>query len=82
MVTEKMKLDYNNLMRLMVETLESGKTEVVNNNAFVIGIGLELLTAYMKDIAERALELNDEILIGLLLNMNLLEEKEKEEETT
>ena len=77
MKTQRIKLHYNNLMRMIDETLGSDDTEAVKNNAFGIGIGLELLTEYMKNIAERALELNDEVLIGLLLDMYLLEEKER-----
>ena len=82
MSNKNLKLDYNNLMRLIVDTLDSDDIETVADNAYGIGVGLELLTAYIKNIAVRAIELNDEVLIGLLFDMCLLTEtKEKTEET-
>lgn len=80
MKTERMKLDYNNLMSFINEVLESDDIKNVQNNAGAIGMGLNLLGAYMVNIAKRALELNDEVLIGLLLDLCLLEEEEKKEE--
>lgn len=63
---DKMKLDYNNLMRLIVEMLNTVVSEdpetvflAVKNNAFGISIGLELLTSYLKDIATLAIKRND-----------------------
>lgn len=61
----KMRLDYNNLMRQIFDLLNTSEDETVQENAFGIGIGLELLTAYMKDIATLAIERNDEELIEI-----------------
>lgn len=67
----QMKLDYNNLMRQIFDLLNNSEDETVQENAFGIGIGLELLTSYMKCIATLAIERNDkellEICKGLLI---------------
>lgn len=71
-MNDKMKLDYNNLTRLIMDTV-SGKQddEGTQNAAFGIAIGLELLSSYLKDIAMLAIKRNDtellEICKGLLI---------------
>ena len=76
MAKQRMKLDYNHLMQQIVDFLNENSTEDNENFSFGICIGLELLNAYMKNIAERAIELNDECLIGLLKDLLILTEKE------
>ena len=77
----KMKLDYNNLMRLIVETLsfenksEEEIIEMVKDNAFAIGLGLDLLTSYMKDIATLAIERNDEELLRICQSLLIVTEE-------
>lgn len=76
-----MKLDYNNLMRMIVEVLntenksEEEIAEVVKDNAFGISIGLELLTSYMKDIAALAIERNDKELLEICKALLIVTEK-------
>ena len=72
-MNDKMKLDYNNLTRLIVDTV-SGKQddeEETQNAAFGIAIGLELLSSYLKDIAMLAIKRGDtellEICKGLMI---------------
>ncbi len=69
-----MKLDYNNLLRLINETLSASRSKIVRENAFGISMGMDLLSEYLKKIAERAIELNDETLIKLLLDIDVLKE--------
>lgn len=71
-----MKLDYNNLVRNIDETLSASRSRVVKENAFGIAIGINLLTEYLKRIAERSIEINDEILIELLKDLHVLKESE------
>lgn len=77
----KMKLDYNNLMRMIVEVLntenksEEEIAEMVKDNAFGISIGLELLTSYMKDIAALAIERNDKELLEICKSLLIVTEK-------
>ena len=76
MPNQRMKLDYNHLLEIIGDTLSNSRSKKVKENAFGIEIGLNLLTSYLKQIAERALELNDEVLIGLLLDMMVLKEND------
>ncbi len=85
MAKDRMKLDYNNLIRIIMETLavtesEDAETvfEVVKNNAFGIGIGLELLTGYLKDIATLAIERNDAELLELCKGLLIVVETEEQ----
>ena len=77
----KMKLDYNSLMRMIVEVLntenksEEEIAEVVKDNAFGISFGLELLTSYMKDIATLAIERNDKELLEICKALLIVTEK-------
>lgn len=77
----KMKLDYNNLMRMIVEVLntenksEEEIAEAVKDNAFGICIGLELLTSYMKDIATLAIDRNDKELLEICKSLLIITEE-------
>ena len=81
MATQRMKLDYNHLMQQIVDFLNENNTEENERFVFGLGIGLELLEAYMKNIAERVIELNDEVLIGLLKDLCILVENEQNDGT-
>ena len=82
-MTDKMKLDYNNLMRLIMDILTSVEREdpetvflAVKDNAFGISIGLELLTSYLKDIALLAIKRNDAELLELCKGLLIVTETE------
>lgn len=70
-----MKLDYNHLIEIIDDTLANSRSKTVRENAFGIGIGLNLLNEYLRKIAERAIKLNDEVLLGLLKDMMILKEE-------
>ena len=72
----RIKLDYNNLLRQIDEVLSVSRSKVVKENAFGISVGLQLLSSYLKQIAERAVELDDEVLIGLLIDLCILKKEE------
>lgn len=72
MNTQRMKLDYNHLLENIEYVFQKSKSKVVKDNAFGIEVGLNLLSSYLKQIAERAIELNDEHLIDLLIDMHIL----------
>lgn len=73
MATQRVKLDYNHLME-QIDGFLADKSE--DNDTFVFGIamGLELLSSYIRNIAERAIELNDDVLIELLKDLCILKE--------
>lgn len=81
MATQRMKLDYNHLMQQIVDFLNENSTEQNERFAWGISIGLELLEAYMKNIAERVIELNDDVLIGLLKDLCILVENKQIDRT-
>lgn len=74
----RIKLDYNNLMKQIDGVLSASRSKVVKENAFGISVGLNLLSNYIQQIAERAVELNDDVLIGLLLDLHVIKEEDEE----
>lgn len=73
----RMKLNYNNLLSNIDRTLSESKGRVVKENAFGISFGLELLSGYLRDIAQRAIDLEDDKLIELCVGMGILKREEK-----
>lgn len=73
----RMKLDYNNLLSNIDRTLSESRSRIVKENAFGIAVGLELLSGYLRDIAQRAIDLNDDKLIELCVGMGILKREEK-----
>jgi hypothetical protein len=76
----QMRLDYNNLMRQICDLLYNSEDEMVQANAFGIGIGLELLTSYMKGIATLAIERNDKELLEICKNLLIVTEESEDTE--
>lgn len=72
----RVKLDFNNLMRQIDDYFAATETEENSTEIFGLVIGLELVQAYLKNIAERAITLNDDELISLLLDMGILRKDE------
>ena len=82
MSRNKMKLDYNNFVTLIVEMLataykedEETVFETVKNNVFFITFGLELLTSYLDDIAILAIKRNDTELLELCKGLMIVRDK-------
>lgn len=74
MAAQRVKLDYNHLME-QIDGFLADNAEDNDTLVFGIAMGLELLSAYIKNIAERAIELNDVVLIELLKDLCILKEK-------
>lgn len=72
----RMKMDINNWMRQIDDVLSNSRSKIVRENRFGISIGMDLLLAYLKEIAERAIELNDEKMIEILLDLHVLKEED------
>lgn len=72
---EKMKLDYNNLTRLIMEAVSGDlENEKMPYVAFSIEIGLEVLSSYLKDIATLAIKRNDAELLELCKGLLIVKE--------
>lgn len=72
------KMDINNWFRLVDEVISNSRSKIAKENGFGIAIGMEILISYLRQIAERAIELNDDVLIDLLLDLHVLKEEEKD----
>lgn len=72
----RVKMDYNNLVEKIDRTLSESKSRVVKENAFGISVGLKLLSGYLRDIAQRAIDLEDDKLIELCVGMGILKREE------
>ena len=75
---QRMKMDINNWFRLVEEVISNSRSKIARENGFGIAIGMELLTSYLRQIAERAIELNDDVLIDLLLDLHVLKEEKED----
>lgn len=71
-----MKMDINNWVRQIDDVLSNSRSKIVRESGYGISIGLDLLLAYLKEIAERAVELQDEKLIEILLDLHVLKQED------
>lgn len=75
-MTNKIKMDITNWIRLVIEVILKSRSKIVIENRFAISVGLELLLEYLEDIAERAIELDDKQLIDIILDLGVLKQEE------
>lgn len=71
MKSERMKIDYNNFTRLIMEAVQE------TGGAEYIAIGLGILTAYMQDIATLAIKRNDAELLELCKGLLIVKDDTK-----
>lgn len=74
MASQRMKLDINHLFEVIDEVLQNSRSKIIRERGFAIAVGLELLQHYLRDIAHRAIELDDDVLISLLVDLHVLKE--------
>lgn len=73
--SHRVKLDINNLFQQIDDLLSKIEEEDLEKTVFGVGVGLELLISYLRLIAIRAIELDDDVLIGLLLDLHVLKKE-------
>lgn len=78
MTKHRMKMDINNWFRLIEDVISNSRSKIARENGFGIAIGMELLSNYLKQIAERAIDLGDDELIDLLIDMCVLKEEKED----
>ena len=71
-----MKMDINNWVRQVDEVLSNSRSKIIRENGYGISVGLDLLLSYLKEIANRAVELQDEKLIEILLDLHVLKQED------
>lgn len=76
-MNHRMKMDINNWVRQVDDVLSNSRSKIVRENGYGISIGLDLLLLYLKEIAARAIELNDDKLIDMLVDLGVLKREEK-----
>lgn len=69
-------MDINNWVRQVDDVLSNSRSKIVRENGYGISIGLDLLLSYLREIAERAVELQDEKLIEILLDLHVLKRED------
>ena len=70
----QMKLNYNGFVEHLIEVLGSESIEAVRDEAWSIEVGVQLLNGYMNQLAERAIETQDEFLIEWCKNLMIVVE--------
>ena len=71
-MSRRMKMDINNWVLQVDEVLSNSRSKIIRENGYGISVGLDLLLSYLKEIANRAVELQDEKLIEILLDLHVL----------
>ena len=69
------RMNYNHLLNITNEVIDSCRSKKAELYRGGIAIGFSILSQYMVKIAERAIELNDDVLLELLLNLNVIKEE-------
>ena len=76
-----MKLNYNGFVGHIADILDSKDIETVQNEAWSIEVGLQLLNGYLNELAEHSIETQDEWLIEWCKNLLIITETEEEGES-
>ena len=75
-MNRRMKMDINNWVRQVDEVLSNSRSKIIRENGYGISVGLDLLLSYLKEIANRSVELQDEKLIEILLDLHVLKQED------
>lgn len=75
-MNRRMKMDINNWVRQVDEVLSNSRSKIIRENGYGISVGLDLLLSYLREIANRAVELQDEKLIEILLDLHVLQQED------
>ena len=72
----RIKMDINNWVRKVDDILSNSRSKIVREKRDGVYIGLDLLLAYLKEIAERAVELQYEKLIEIFVDLHVLKQED------
>lgn len=78
-MTYKMKFNYNSFVEHVLETIASENIEEIQENAWNIALGFDLLGRYLKEIAEHTIETEDPWLTEWCKNLLIIKEAEEGE---
>lgn len=77
MSVNKIKLNYNSLIREIMEALDADDIEYLQENAWEVEIGIRLLNGYLKELAEHAIATEDPFLVEWCKNLLIITETEE-----
>lgn len=77
-MTMLMSMDFNHWVEILNETLKKSKSKIVQENAFALGMGANLLIEYLKRIAQHAIDTNNTELIDLCKGLCVIKETRSE----
>ena len=75
----QMKLNYNGFIEHIADVLASEDIEAVQNEAWSIEVGIQLLNGYMEQMARRAIETKDEFLVEWCKCLCIITDGEEEQ---
>ena len=76
----QLELNYNNFIHHIADVLDAEDIETVQNEAWSIEVGIQLLNGYMEQLAKRAIETQDEFLIEWCKQLHIIVEAEESEQ--
>ena len=74
----KMRMNYNGFVEQIADVLAAESIDAVQNEAWAVEVGIQLLNGYMLEMAERAIETQDEFLVEWCKNLMIITESEEE----
>lgn len=76
----RVKMDICKLANKIIDALNSSRSRYVKENGIGIEIGLNMLLQYLQEITQRAIDIDDAVILSDLLNIGALIPDSKEEE--
>ena len=74
----KMRMNYSRFVEQIADVLAAESIDAVQNEAWAVEVGIQLLNGYMLEMAERAIETQDEFLVEWCKNLMIITESEEE----
>lgn len=76
----RIKINLNNLEDKIATLVEKSKSQFCQREGYGILLGLQILNSYLREICERAIDINDAILLSNLMNLGIINADSVEEE--
>ena len=74
------KVDFNSMSDRIFEIIGKSKSKIAQEDGWGLAIGYQIFTNYLTHITERAIELEDKIILFALNNIGVLADISKQEE--
>lgn len=76
----RVKMDYNTWTKHVVEIVNRSKSEYCKDYGFIVVVGIDIMSSYLKEICERAIKTDDPIILSNLLNLGVIKPDNEQEE--